>query len=78
MGQFEDVQWVRKPAKLPTVLTESEVVCVFVQMTGVYLVIAQILYGSGLRLMECLRVRGKDIDFERNQIIVRVGKGQKD
>ena len=78
LGQFEDVQWVRKPAKLPTVMTKSEVDRVFVRMSGVYLVIAQILYGSGLRLMECLRLRVKDIDFERNQIIVRDGKGDKD
>ncbi|GAP63159.1 hypothetical protein ARMA_1582 [Ardenticatena maritima] len=51
---------------------------VFAHLTGLHLLIAQLLYGSGLRLMECLRLRVKDLDFEQFQVIVRDGKGQKD
>ncbi len=68
----------KKPQRLPVVLTRAEVQRVLAQLTGVPLLIVQILYGSGLRLNECLRLRVKDIDFAQNQIIVRDGKGAKD
>ncbi|RME11273.1 MAG: integron integrase [Ardenticatenia bacterium] len=68
----------KKPKRLPTVLTRQEVQRVFAHLTGLHLLIAQLLYGSGLRLMECLRLRVKDLDFEQFQVIVRDGKGQKD
>ena len=68
----------RKPKRLPTVLTREEVQHVLTQLSGVHLLMAQLLYGSGLRLMECLRPRVKDLDFEQRQVIVRDGKGQKD
>jgi len=68
----------KKPKRLPTVLTREEVQRVLAQLSGVHLLMAQLLYGSGLRLMECLRLRVKDLDFEQRQIIVRDGKGQKD
>lgn len=68
----------KKPKRLPTVLTRQEVQHVFAHLTGLHLLIAQLLYGSGLRLMECLRLRVKDLDFEQFQVIVRDGKGQKD
>ena len=68
----------KKPQRLPTVLTRNEVHAVLSQMTGVHLLMAQLLYGSGLRLMECVRLRIKDIDFAQHQIIVRDGKGATD
>lgn len=67
----------RKPKRLPTVLTPEEVQAVLRHLTSIHLLMAQLLYGSGLRLMECLRLRVKDLDFAQ-QIIVRDGKGQKD
>ena len=70
--------WVRKPKALPVVLTHDEVLQLINNLKGIYKLIAQLLYGSGLRLMECLRLRIKDIDFQLNQIVVRSGKGEKD
>ncbi len=63
---------------LPTVLSRNEVNQVLNGMQGLHQLMAQLLYGSGLRLMECLRLRVKDIDFEQSQIVVREGKGEKD
>jgi integron integrase len=68
----------RKPKRLPTVLTREEVLLLFNQMSGIHKLIAQLLYGSGLRLMEALRLRVKDLDFEYRTITVRDGKGEKD
>ena len=68
----------QKPKRLPTVLTRAEVQRVLAQMTGIHLLMARLLYGSGLRLMECLRLRVKDVDFELHQITVRDGKGAQD
>jgi integron integrase len=68
----------KKPKRLPTVLTKEEVHRLLGHLSGDYLLMAKLLYGSGLRLMECLRLRVKDIDFSQRQIIVRDGKGQKD
>ncbi len=68
----------KRPERLPTVLTRGEVLAIINQMTGVYKLMAQLLYGSGLRLMECLRLRIKDIDFDYRTITVRDGKGEKD
>jgi len=75
-----DLQAIRakKPKRLPTVLTPSEVQRVLAHLTGKHLLMARLLYGSGLRLMECLRLRVKDIDFELHQITVRDGKGAND
>jgi integron integrase len=64
--------------RLPTVLTKEEAQQVLAAMSGTYQLIAKLLYGSGLRLVECLRLRVKDVDFEQRQIIVRDGKGAKD
>ena len=63
---------------LPTILDKTEIKAIFDQLTGIHLLMAQVLYGSGLRLMECLRLRIKDIDFNNRQIIVRDGKGADD
>ncbi len=73
-----DAARAKKPKRLPTVLTREEVQRVLAHLSGVHLLMAQILYGSGLRLMECLRLRVKDLDVAQRQIIVRDGKGQKD
>jgi len=68
----------KKPKRLPTVLTREETMAVITAMAGTYQLIAKLLYGSGLRLIECLRLRVKDIDFAQHQIVVRDGKGKKD
>jgi integrase len=63
-----------KPKRLPTVLSKVEARTVIQNMDGVYKLMVRLLYGSGLRLMECLRLRLKDLDFQNRQIIVRDGK----
>jgi integrase len=68
----------KKPQRLPTVLTKEEARRVIGLMSGAHQLMAKLLYGSGLRLMECVRLRVKDIDFAQHQIIVRDGKGGKD
>jgi integron integrase len=78
------LEWVspavraKKPKRLPVVLTREEVKAIIVGMDGAPKLIATLLYGAGLRLDECLKLRFKDIDFAKNQIVVRDGKGQKD
>jgi len=67
-----------RPKRLPTVLTHAEAMSVIDHMRGTPRLMTKILYGSGLRLMECMRLRVKDIDFENHQIIVRGGKGDDD
>lgn len=77
LNRIEDVERARMSRRLPVVLTKSEVIAVLNELDGVpYL--AALMYGSGLRLMECLRLRIKDLDFSYNQITVRSGKGDKD
>jgi len=78
LGDLENLVWAKKSKKLPVVFTKEEVKSVLGQLTGVKWLMAMLLYGSGLRLMECVRLRVKDIDFGYNQIIVRDGKGEKD
>ena len=73
-----DAVRARQPQHLPTVLTKSEASRVLSAMTGTTQLMARLLYGSGLRAMECLRLRVKDLDFEQRQIIVHDGKGEKD
>ena len=68
----------KRPARLPVVLAKPETAALLGCMTGTTKTMASLLYGSGLRLFECLRLRVKDIDFERKQIVVRDGKGRKD
>ncbi|MBE9503566.1 MAG: integron integrase [Proteobacteria bacterium] len=76
----DDINAVRakKPKKLPSVMTESEVGRVLDALDGVHKLMAMLLYGCGLRAMECLRLRVKDIGFEEQQLMVRDGKGSKD
>ena len=68
----------KRSEHLPTVLSKDKVASVLAGMQGLHQLMAKLLYGCGLRLMECLRLRVKDIDFEQSQIIVREGKGEKD
>ena len=63
---------------VPTVLSKDEVKRVLENLTGIYKLIAQVMYGGGLRVMECMRLRVKDIDFDNHTIIVRDGKGEDD
>lgn len=75
---MENVIRAKKPRRLPTVLARSEVQALLAQMDGRPRMLASVLYGTGLRLLECLRLRVKDVDFARNEITVRNGKGGKD
>lgn len=68
----------KKPARRPTVLTSQEIELVFSHMEGLYGLIARLLYGTGMRLMECAQLRIKDVDFQRREITIRQGKGGKD
>lgn len=75
---LDDVIKAKKPKKLPLVFTKEEAKKVLLQLDGTKWIMAGLLYGSGLRLMECIRLRVKDVDFNYKQIKVRDGKGQKD
>jgi integron integrase len=75
---LDDLIYAKRPHHLPVVLTREEVRAVLDQIQGVSRLMAFLLYGAGLRLLECARLRVKDIDFCRNQIVVRAGKGNKD
>lgn len=75
---LENLVRAKRPKKLPVVLTRQEVEAVLSNLSGAYWLMASLLYGSGLRLMECIRLRVKDVDFDSNQIFIRDGKGQKD
>ena len=68
----------KRPARLPTVLGVHEVQSLLAAMEGTSALMARLIYGAGLRLMECLRLRVKDVDFERREIVVRDGKGATD
>lgn len=78
LGGFVDAVRAKKPKRLPTVLTKEEVRRVIGCMSGIHQLMAKLLYGSGLRLMECARLRVKDIDFAQHMIVVRDGKGEQD
>src|SRR6266542_2693885 len=72
------IERAKKSERRPVVFTQAEVKQVLARLDGVNYLLATLLYGSGLRLMDALRLRVKDIDFERNEITVREGKGEKD
>lgn len=78
IGDLGDVVRARKHRRLPVVMTRDEVKAVLAQLEGDKWLMASLMYGSGLRLMECLRLRVQDIDFGRKEITVRDGKGGKD
>jgi len=75
---LEEVVRAKKPARLPTVLTRQEVQALLAQLDDTLGLMVRLLYGTGMRLMECVRLRVKDVDFGRNEILVRDGKGGKD
>ena len=77
MGKFENLVWAKKPQRLPVVLTRQEVKAIFNYLHGVPWILANLLYGAGLRLNECLRLRVKDIDFHYRQINIWEAKGAK-
>lgn len=78
VGKLGEIEHAKRPKKLPTVFSQDEVLVILSVMDGTPQLVAGLLYGAGLRLMECLRLRVQDIDFDRGQIMVRSGKGDKD
>jgi integron integrase len=78
VGWLDGVVHAKRPQRLPVVLARQEVKALLEALEGVNWLMASLLYGAGLRLLECLRLRVKDLDFSSNQILVREGKGNKD
>jgi integron integrase len=78
VGELGNIIRARKPKRLPVVMTREEVKAVLAQLKDDKWLMASLMYGAGLRLIECLRLRIQDIDFARNEIMVRDGKGAKD
>ncbi len=78
IGWLDNVVRAKQPRRLPVVLRKHEVKALLDALEGVHWLMGHLLYGAGLRLLECLRLRVKDIDFSANQITVREGKGNKD
>ena len=78
LGVLGEVERARRPRKVPVVLTRAEARALLAQLEGVEWIMASLLYGSGLRVLEMLRLRVKDIDFGYGQITIRDGKGGKD
>ncbi len=76
--EIGEIERAKRPRRVPTVFTAEEATAVLAQLTGVHRLMATLLYGSGLRLMECVRLRVKDVDYAYHQIIVRDGKGEQD
>lgn len=75
---LDNVIRAKRPQRLPVVLSRNEVREVLVRMKGIYSLLANLLYGTGMRIMECVRLRVMDVDFDRYEILVRNGKGGKD
>ena len=78
LGEIRDITWAKRPTRLPVVFTKDEARRMLDQLEGVNWLMAGLLYGAGLRLMECMRLRVKDVDFAYKQIVVRDAKGNKD
>lgn len=78
VGTLDEVVRARKPVRLPVVMTREEVRAVLGQLSGDKWLMASFMYGSGLRLMECIRLRVQDLDFQRGEVLVRDGKGGND
>ena len=75
---LDGIERAKVPTRVPTVLTREEAARVLARLPGVHCLIGGLLYGSGLRILECTRLRVKDVEFSRREIVVRDGKGQKD
>ena len=78
LGDIGNFARAKRPRRLPVVLTRSEVAKILEQMDGRQKLMASLLYGTGMRLMDCIRLRVQDIDFGYQQIVIRDGKGKKD
>ncbi len=78
LGDLGDFARPRRPRRLPVVLSRREVADLLSQMSGTTGLVAHLLYGTGMRLLEGLRLRVKDLDFDGNRIVIREGKGRKD
>jgi len=78
LGEFENLIWAKMPSRLPVVFTQEETKKILSLLEGKNWLMGQLLYGAGLRIMECVRLRIKDVDFEYKQINVRDGKGHVD
>jgi integron integrase len=78
LGTIGDVVRAKRPARLPMVMTQTEVAAVLAGLHGKWRLMAALLYGSGMRLLECVSLRVKDVDFGGGQVFVRRGKGQRD
>lgn len=78
VGKCSGIIWAKKPKHIPVVLSIDEIKSVLKNLKGVQWLIGCLLYGTGMRLTEALRLRVKDVDFQRNMILVRDAKGQKD
>lgn len=78
VGSLSDVVFARLPQRVPVVMNRHEVRAVLAELNGIYALIGSLLYGSGLRLLECLRLRVKDLDYSMQELTVRDGKGMKD
>lgn len=78
LGFVSEIAPARRPVRLPIVLSQSEVRTVLSEMRSIPRLCATLMYGSGLRVSECLSLRVKDVDFDRGEILVRSGKGDKD
>jgi integron integrase len=78
VGWLGEIERAKKPERLPVVFSRGEVRAILAHLDGQHWLMASLLYGAGLRLMECLRLRVKDVDFAYRHILVRDGKGQKD
>ena len=78
LGPIEHVPRARMPDKLPVVLSREEIGQLMKHVDGTMWLIVALLYGTGVRLQECMELRVKDVDFDRDQIIIRRGKRQKD
>lgn len=76
VGWLGEMERAKKPERLPVVLSRSDVRAVLAHFDGQYWLMASLLYGAGLCLMECIRLRTRDVGFEYRQILVRDGKGQ--
>jgi integron integrase len=78
LPEIDNIERARRPKRVPVVFTPAEVEAILAQLTGTHLLVIGLLYGTGMRLSECLRLRVKDLDFAYRQIVVRDGKGEQD
>ncbi|SJM92011.1 integron integrase [Crenothrix polyspora] len=75
---LDNVEHAKTPRRLPVVLNRDEIQAILSRLTGTHWLVASLLYGTGMRIMECLRLRIQDVDFKRHEILIRDGKGFKD